>query len=192
MDKEPDQVDEILFFDTEITENVEAVGGWEAAKAGRAGLSAAVVLAEPSSRVRLYDLHTIGSLWSSLNEASHVVSFNGKGFDFPLVSVLGGPLLAPSHHLDLLELIVDAVDTRKGWSLDATCQRTIGRGKLDGMTGALAPVLARQGRFGELFDYCLADVYLTRDLFEHIREMGYVVAPNGDPMPLKVPEVFQR
>lgn len=191
MDAGPHQVTkEILFFDTEITEEVAHVGGWEEAKAGKAGLSAAVVLAEPSKAVRLYDLHTIGSLWAHLNEAEAVVSFNGLGFDFPLVSALGGRPLRPGAHLDLLELIRTRASERKGWSLDAVCKRTLGRGKLDGMTGALAPMLARQGRYGELFDYCLADVYLTRDLFVHIRDMGYVVDPGGEPMTLTIPEAF--
>ena len=190
MDEVTNPLKEILFFDTEITEEVANVGGWEEAKAGKAGLSAAVVLALPSQAVRLYDLHTVGSLWAQINEADAVVSFNGKGFDIPLLSSLGGRVVSPGAHLDLLDLILSKAPSRRGWSLDATCKRTLGRGKLDGLTGAQAPMLARQRRFGELFDYCLADVYLTRDLFIHIRDLGYVIDPLGEPLPLTIPEAF--
>jgi hypothetical protein len=36
-----------------------------------------------------------------------------------------------------------------------------------------------EGRMGQLTDYCLNDVYLTRMLYNHIIKKGYIIAPNG-------------
>lgn len=170
----------IAFFDTEISKSVDEVGGWENVIQGHAGLSAAVTVAYPTPRVCLYDLHTVENLVDYLEDASAVVSFNGKGFDVPLLaSLVGRPLVLP-RHVDLCDLITRYVGKpkRRAWGLDAICRRTLGYGKNG--TGEFAPTLARTGRYGELFDYCLGDVYLLQELFEHIRTKGFVVGTLGE------------
>ena len=174
----------IVFFDTEISKSVDEVGGWANVTLGHAGLSAAVTLATEAHphhpRVKLYDLHTVENLVDYLEDASTVVSFNGKGFDVPLLSSLvGRPLILPNH-VDLCNLISRSVGQPKhgAWGLDAICKRTLGYGKSG--KGEFAPTLARTGRYGELFDYCLNDVYILRDLFEHIRTKGFVVGTEGE------------
>lgn len=172
----------IVFFDTEIALTVDSVGGWENVKAGKAGLSAAVTLEEPSSRVQLFDIHTVGTLADVLEEADAVVSFYGSGFDVPLISSLVGKPLMLRKHLDLCEEIKDSVGKPRhgAWGLDAICKRTLGYGKPMGVDGAMAPIMAQQGRMGEVFNYCLGDVYLLRDLFDHIRIQGWVRGTEGE------------
>lgn len=170
----------IVFFDTEISKLDTEVGGWANVLLGHAGLSAAVVVEYPTPRVGLYDLHTVESLVDHLEDASAVVSFNGKGFDVPLLaSLVGRPLVLP-RHVDLCDLISRSVGKPKhgAWGLDAVCRRTLGYGKSG--EGEFAPTLARTGRYGELFNYCLNDVYILRDLFEHIRTKGFVVGTEGE------------
>ena len=173
----------IIFFDTEIMQTVEQAGGWENVRAGKAGLSAAVTVEDqPPSRVGLYDIHTVGVLADVLEDADTIVSFYGTGFDIPLISALIGRHLRPRVHLDLCEEIKAAVGKPRhgAWGLDAICKRTLGYGKPDGMDGAMAPVMAQNGRMGEVFDYCLKDVYLLRDLFDHIRLKGWVAGLAGE------------
>lgn len=166
----------LIFFDTEVEKSIEDAGGWQAARSGAAGLSAAVTLSEPGM-VRIYDRATLDKLVIALEEAgSTLVTFNGKNFDLPLISSLFGRPIHPSIHIDLLEVVSEG-DGLKGWGLDDVCKRTIGRGKTG--HGAYAPTLYRLGRYAELFDYCLQDVYLTRDLFHHIQKRGIVIAPDG-------------
>jgi len=166
-----------IFFDTEVSKPIEEVGGWNAARTGAAGLSAAVCLYEPSSRVRIFDNATLEELVHELETPGiTLVTFNGEGFDLPLIGGLFGRSITPSRHLDLLSLVSEG-DGLKGWGLDDVCKRTLGRGKTG--HGAFAPTLVRQGRWAELFDYCLNDVYLTRDLFFHIRSRGTVISPDG-------------
>ena len=179
----------IVFFDTELSKSTDQVGGWENALLGHAGLSAAVTLSAPTPRVCLYDLNTVENLVDYLEDASTVVSFNGKGFDVPLLaSLVGRPLVLP-RHIDLCDLISRSVGQPKhgAWGLDAICRRTLGYGKSG--TGEFAPTLAQAGRFGELFDYCLGDVYLLADLFEHIQTKGFVVGTKGEE--ILVPKVLE-
>lgn len=180
----------VLFFDTELMESVESVGGWEAAKSGMAGMSAAITLSEFGGRVRIYDGHTVNELGEALEQADLIVSFNGTGFDLPLISSLMGRPIKPRKHLDLCEEIFRAVDkpAHGVWSLDAICRRTLGRGKAG--SGAFAPTLAQTGRWGELFDYCLGDVYLLRDLYDHIAEVGWIMGL--DDMQILVPKIQEK
>jgi len=178
LDARPDPL--IVFFDTEISKLDTEVGGWANVLQGHAGLSAAVTVSAPTPRVGLFDLHTVENLVNYLEDADVVVSFNGRGFDVPLLSSLvGRPLVLP-RHLDLCDLISRSVGKPKhgAWGLDAICRRTLGYGKTG--SGEFAPALAQAGRFGELFDYCLNDVYILQDLFEHIRLKGFVVGTQGE------------
>lgn len=55
--------------------------------------------------------------------------------------------------------------THVSYSLDAICQATFHEGKTG--NGALAQVDWQRGKIGSVIDYCLADVRLTKKLFEH-------------------------
>lgn len=165
----------MLFLDTELQTTVEEAGGWKAAKSGEAGLAAAITV-DSSGRVRIYDAATIEDLAVEVEDADTVVTFNGTGFDLPLIAAVAGRSVRPRCHIDLLSVVTRGIK-EKGWTLDEICQRTLGYGK--SKRGAMAPALAKAGRWGELFDYCLQDVYLTKELYEFIKANGFVVAPGG-------------
>jgi hypothetical protein len=63
------------------------------------------------------------------------------------------------------------------FSLDGLAEGTFGLHKTG--HGAKAPILYQQGKYGELLEYNLQDVRLTKKLFEFIREYGFVVDRNG-------------
>lgn len=53
-----------------------------------------------------------------------------------------------------------------GYGLDAMAKQNLGYQKSG--NGALAPVLWQQGKYGEVIDYCLNDVKLTKGLMDKI------------------------
>ena len=56
--------------------------------------------------------------------------------------------------------------THNGFTLNSFAEANYGMGKTG--NGGLAPVLWQQGKRGEVIDYCLNDVYLTKLLFDKI------------------------
>jgi hypothetical protein len=134
-----------------------------------------------------FDLY---GLVKRLEGADEVVSFNGERFDNQvLIATLALPALRIAKSVDLLRIILKAkggVRYPEGsWKLDAISKRTLGEGKLLG-DGAFAPQKAREGRWGELFTYCLGDVKLTRSLYRHIATQGCIVDPDGNRMGVRV------
>lgn len=180
----------IVTFDLEIEKPVEEVGGWEGARQGKAGMACCVTstiggpegsstLPPRSRQIHLWDRHNIKGLVDLLEAADTVVSFNGIGFDLPIISALYGREVKPKKHFDILaEIWVALRGKKKGWGLDPVCQRTLGRGKSG--SGEHAPILWLQGKYAEVFDYCLRDVELTEDLYFHIMEVGSIKGPDGE------------
>lgn len=64
-----------------------------------------------------------------------------------------------------------------GYGLDACIKANFP--EVGGKTGhgALAPVDYQQKKFGSLVDYCLSDVWLTKMLFDQVRDQGYMTNP---------------
>jgi len=65
--------------------------------------------------------------------------------------------------------------THGGYGLDDVCKANFFITKSG--HGAQAPVDYQRGNYGSLVDYCLNDVRLTKRLFDHILENGYIVNP---------------
>jgi hypothetical protein len=68
--------------------------------------------------------------------------------------------------------------THDGYGLDAICQANFKEGKTG--NGALAPVDWQRGNIGSVIDYCLADVRLTKMLFELPLNNLPVKSPKAD------------
>lgn len=171
----------IIIFDLEIATPIKN-NDWNAAKRGENGISSLVLWDSVTERYHLYDDFTFDKCVEHLNTADLLVGFNSLEFDTPCFQGYTGCILTPPQ-FDILQAIWQAVGKRsKGWKLDDICQRTIGEGKSG--TGEGAPKLFAEGRFGELFDYNLNDVYLTRKLYNHIVQFGTVVGPNSQPLQL--------
>lgn len=183
----------IITWDLEIAESIESKpDGWAAARRGDCGLASLVLYDTESGRNHVYDRRTLDSALEHLALADLLVGFNDIAFDDPClngVARIDGSLLRvrPKARFDICDQIWKAVGKRhKGWGLGPTSERTLGIGKAG--TGEHAPVLYQQGRHAELIDYNIADVWLTRRLFNHIVEHGFVVAPDGERLHLIAPE----
>lgn len=153
------------------------------------GLTAFCVWDSAQDYCSVYDGFTVSEGVRQLEMADCAVSFNGSGFDNLLLSDLLGRRVNLNYHFDILKKIKETGCPWKGNKLGDVCSRTIGLDKSG--VGAHAPTLAKQGRWGELFNYCLQDVYITRQLAQHIRKEGWVIGPSLERLELEVPEWFR-
>ena len=122
----------------------------------------------------------------------YIIGFNNKRFDNKVLAA-NGIYLDEMYNYDILEEIWIGLGfdpdkftwkTHAGYGLNAMCKLHFGIEKTG--HGALAPVLWQQGRIGEVIDYCINDIKMTKMLFEHIVTNGYVKDPK-DPQGLVIP-----
>ncbi len=151
---------------------------WDEARMGLAGISAVCIWDSLIGRPFLYDEHTIGDCIEHLNSADLAIGWNSVEFDKP---ALEGFTKRPIHiaQLDVRQFVLEAVGDKyaKGYRLGEVTGRTLGMMKSGDGEGA--PHLAATGRWAELFDYNINDVFITRALHNFIVENRYVIAPDG-------------
>lgn len=106
------------------------------------------------------DLHKLGEL---LVEADQVIGFNVLQFDYAVLQPYVNFSLKSLPTLDILVEIEKVLGHRL--SLDSLATATLGAGKTG--TGLNAIRLWRAGQLEKLREYCLNDVKLTRQIYEH-------------------------
>jgi DNA polymerase elongation subunit (family B) len=115
--------------------------------------------------------------WENVQWYDQFITFNGRSFDCPFVmlrsAVLGIPPtrnLMPYRydsnvHCDLLEQLTFYGATKK-FNLDFYCKAFgIKSPKAEGITGLDLGPLFRDGRFREIAEYCIGDVFATAELY---------------------------
>jgi DEAD/DEAH box helicase domain-containing protein len=186
----------ILFFDLETRLHAADLSpdhdlGWAALRSGEGGISALAIYDSMLNWCYVYDDHSLAAAVLHLEQADAVVGFASKTFDVPVIEGLIGRKLALNLHYDILEEATRAAALqglrrhRGDWTLDNVCKRTIGRGKIE--HGSHAKQLATDGRFGQLFNYCLDDVHLTYDLFRFVQEHKGIIRPDKGFLPMELP-----
>jgi DEAD/DEAH box helicase domain-containing protein len=179
----------VVVFDVETRKLAQDVGGWDALRRGEGGLACMVVWDNRTGLPHIYDAHTLQWGIHHIEGADVVLSFNGIEFDVPFLEGVSGRKLVIPVHLDLLQLVWQAIQGRKkGNTLDELSKRTLGQGKIS--KGTCAPVLADEGRWAELINYCIYDVDLTRRLFRFVQNERGVISAENTLMPLRVPYWF--
>ena len=123
-----------------------------------------------------------------------LVGFNSIRFDNAVIAATINETFAEDACYDILRETWIAAGigpefqrgTHGGYGLDAMCEKNFGTKKSG--NGALAPVLWQQGKIGEVIDYCLNDVRLTKQLFDRVLEGVALASPKDDrPLTLRVP-----
>jgi hypothetical protein len=140
-------------------------------------------------RYRVFCRDNMNEFVELAKKRSPLVGFNNIRFDNNLLGANGIRLKASATctdwdpFYDLLQeiwigaglpLIWNSL-THAGYGLDAVCTANFGQGKSG--NGALAPVLWQQGKIGEVIDYCLEDVRLTKTLLDRVIECGWIINP---------------
>lgn len=191
----------IVVFDLETRLRAEDLSpdkeiGMARLKAGDGGISALAIYDFTEEWLFLYDENSIREAVAHLERADVVVGYRSEGFDVPATEGVLGRKLRLRDHIDLYALIARTnasrglIGQRGDFTLDAVCRRNLGYGKSG--SGAMAPELYAQKRFGELFNYCGKDVRLTRDLLLHINDRGGVTNVTGSFLPLELPDRVTR
>src|SRR5205814_181263 len=106
-----------------------------------------------------------------------VVGYNIKGFDIPVLEKYGFPVY---EELDCFDIMLD-VHNVSGWrfvKLEKIATATLGAGK--SADGLMAVEWWKQGEVAKIIEYCLKDVEVTRDVFLHGINKGFVAIEKAD------------
>ena len=179
------------------------------------GLSIGAYWDYQDSRIHWFDEHTLAAtVQLFVQRQPLLVSFNGIGFDFPLMRGLlrrqaehNGALSGIEEPLPWLVALCDTFKAQCAtsydllaeiWKVDPDRKFERGLNSLDAIAqanglgaklshGAQAPRDWAAGRYADVLNYCADDVYKTKMLFEQIVEYGEILRGDGEPIALPAP-----
>lgn len=170
-----------IVFDIETKNSFADVGGQENLKALEA--SVVGVYSYNNDSFYCFEEHEFDKLGEILRNAHLLVGFSSKRFDLPVLEKYFNFNLNGIAHFDILEEVEKAFGRRIG--LGVLSEANLGAGKTG--KGLEAIDLYRTGQMEKLKSYCLQDVKLTRDIFELIKNQGFLWIPQRDlPQMIKV------
>ena len=126
-------------------------------------------------RFRTFTEWDTPSMRGLLEDASLIIGFNIKRFDYPVLEPYMKKSLKDLPTLDIMEEVQRALGHRL--SLDSLVKATLGEGKTGHGLDAIR--YFREGDLEKLNSYCLADVRLTRDLYEYGKRHGKILYEKG-------------
>ncbi|PTN31694.1 hypothetical protein C6366_17750 [Desulfonatronum sp. SC1] len=159
-------------LDIETRYSAQEVGGWS--HTDLMGVSCAVLYDSREDAFLDYLQEDVPRLVEKLREFDLVVGFNILNFDY---NVLRGVLDADFYSLPTLDML-KVVHERLGYrlSLDHLARHTLNAPKSGSGLDALK--WWKQGQIDKIIAYCRHDVAITRDLYLHGRDKGYVLFQN--------------
>ncbi len=157
----------VVVFDVETRLSAEEVGGWDNKRLMR--VAVAVAHDSLDGGFKVFYEEQMNELLALLKGADLVVGYNSRRFDY---DVLGGytsePLAAVLPTLDIMEELEKRLGFRV--KLDNVAQNTLGAGKSgDGMQSLR---WVKEGKLDQVRDYCMQDVRVTLDVFNHAVNTG--------------------
>lgn len=165
---------DFLVVDIETKTLVEAVGGWKNFK--QLEVSVACAYDSRTDQFLSYTEDKLGELVALCKERL-VIGYNIVGFDLPILEKYGLP---PASELDVFDIMLD-VHNVSGWKfvkLEKIAQATLGSGK--SADGLMAVEWWKQGEVQKIIEYCLKDVEVTRDVFLHGLNKGFIEIMKAD------------
>ncbi len=148
----------------------EVAGGWNAVHRFKVALA---VTWDQENGIRIWYEADVPHLLQELDKFKPIVTFNGEGFDFKVLSAYGSIDFLYQKSTDLLAILIKEIGFRV--KLESVAQATLGRGKSG--TGTESVEWWRSGDpqlRQKVIDYCTLDVELTRDIYLHARKHGFV------------------
>ena len=163
-------MNDTLVIDLETKKSFAEVGGEKNIR--ELGISVAGVYSYNADAWYALEEHELDRLEEMLAHTSHIIGFNIKHFDIPVLEpYLKTPSLEKISITDMFEDAVKFLGHRVG--LDALAKATLGKSKSG--HGLEALQWFKEGRIEEVKTYCLDDVRLTRDIYEYGKSHGHVL-----------------
>ncbi len=159
-----------IVLDIETKKSFADVGGQENIRA--LGIAVLGMYSYASDSFRAFEEHELPEFEKVLYETEHLIGFNIKLFDIPVLE----PYIAPGiigrvAVTDIFEDAVNFLGHRVG--LDGVARATVGEGKSG--HGLEALEWFKEGRVEDVKKYCLDDVRLTRDVYEYGKKNGHIL-----------------
>lgn len=160
-----------IILDVETKKTFDQVGGYNP---GLLGVSFVGVIERDGflgkGREHRFFEKDLNKLWPLLESADVLVGFNTDGFDLLTLEPYYTGKISELPSLDLLSRIKESVGHRI--SLNAVATETLGTEKSG--SGLDAIRYYAEGELDKLADYCMKDVEITRDVYDHGREKGFL------------------
>lgn len=153
-----------IVFDLETQKSFDEVGGRN--RNHLLKISVAVAYSYPDNKFLVYDEKNVHRLGELLEDADLVIGYNIISFDYEVLRpyLRFDPGQLPT--LDMLVEIEKVLGHRVG--LDSIAQATLGTNKI--ASGMDAIKFWKTGQLDKLKEYCVADVKITRDIYEYARQ----------------------
>lgn len=178
--REVPEGDKVVVFDLETQRSFAEVGG--RSQFHRLGVSIGVAYRYDTDEFLVVTEDTIGELIELLLEATLVVGYNIRGFDYEVLRAYTDKDLQALPTLDLMYDLEQRLGFRP--KLDSVVSATLGEGKIaDGMQ---ALEWWRTGEIDNIIEYCREDVRVTRDLYDFGKRNRWVQVSRFGGSPRKV------
>ncbi len=133
------------------------------------GIACIVAYEMDTQQFRVFMDDNLDAFAALLAGASHVFGWNNARFDDPLVQACWQ--LQIPHSFDIKQLASIRC------SLGSVAEANGIAGKSD--KGANAPIYYQRGQYGKLIDYCMQDVWVTKQLLELGLKQGHLCDSSG-------------
>jgi DEAD/DEAH box helicase domain-containing protein len=160
-----------VILDVETQKTFDEVGGYFPEQLGVSfvGVNVRDRYGE-SGEMQSYFEQDLPKLFPLLEKAEVVIGYNIDGFDMPTLAPYYTGDIEAIPTLDIMDRIKDSFGHRI--KLDAVAKETLGTGKIgDGLD---AIKYYNNGQLDKLEKYCIQDVRVTRDVYDHGLKHGQV------------------
>jgi DEAD/DEAH box helicase domain-containing protein len=156
-----------LVLDIETQRVVQEVGGWD--HIDKLGISVACAYDSKTDQFLSFRENELPALIDLCYERL-VVGYNIRGFDLPVMVPYGLDV----KKVDAFDIMYDleALTRQRFMKLEYVARGTLGTGK--SADGLMAVEWWKKGEVQKIIDYCIQDVKVTRDIFQHGRQNGFV------------------
>ncbi|MCP6720148.1 MAG: ribonuclease H-like domain-containing protein [Patescibacteria group bacterium] len=176
-----------IVFDIETKNLFSDVGGEE--NIDKLDVSVVGVYSYDKDEYVCFDEQELDKLGEMLKNAGLLIGFWSKHFDVPVLEKYFKFNLSAIPHFDILEEIQKEFGRRISLGLLAEANLNIGKTG----HGLEAIEMYRKGEIEKLKSYCLQDVKVTKEIFDLIKNQGYLWIPQRDvPQMIKLPLTYKE
>lgn len=128
-----------------------------------------------TDRYSTYLMEELNQLWPILERADLLIGYTSEHFDLPLLNKYYPGDLNKIKHLDILKEIKESYGRRM--KLDQLAEGTLGINKTS--HGLQAVKWWRQGEIEKIREYCIADVKITKELYDYAIKNNKLIFKEG-------------